>query len=232
VKRVTVLVCVHNDEETIGAALESALDQTCDRETYDILVVDDGSDDGTAELLEGFRSRGIQLVRSDRNRGLVASCNEGLSLIATPFFVRLDGDDALEPASLESLLAASDEHGANVVTSDRWEASPERRKLRRVSSGADVFELVAAGVLLPTELVRELGGYRNLFWEEYDLYLRLLESGRARFAHVGEPLYRYTVGATGQLTSNPEAIERGWSELRELWGDALLARHGLQHAHG
>ena len=114
-----------------------------------------------------------------------------------------------------------------MVTTDRWEISADGAACRRLSEEVTVSELVAAGVLLPTGLVRELGGYRELFWEEYDLYLRLLESGRARFAHVPEPLYRYTVGIAGQLTSDTGAAERGWEELRSLWGDGVLARYRL-----
>ena len=225
--QVTVLVCVHNDEATIATALESALDQTAPRADYEVLVVDDGSDDATPDVLEPFRSRAVEVVRVEHNRGLVPACNEGLSRVSTPFFVRLDGDDGFEPGLIASLLAAADERGANVVTTDRWDVSAVGRAHRLLPSEVTVSELVAAGVLLPTGLVRELGGYRELFWEEYDLYLRLLESGRARFAHVPEPLYQYTVGTAGQLTSDVEAVERGWNELRALWGDAVLARYGL-----
>lgn len=225
--RVTVLVCVHDDEETIEAALEGALDQTVPRSVYDVLVVDDGSDDRTPELLDPFRPRGVDIVRIDANKGLVSACNTGLALISTPFFVRLDGDDTFEPALIERLLGASELEGANVVSTDRWEVSAATSAPKRLSGKPAVSELVAAGVLLPVGLVRELGGYRELFWEEYDLYLRLLESGRARFAHVPEPLYRYRVGELGQLTSDPQAVERGWTELEALWGRPTLARHGL-----
>ena len=95
--RITVLLCVHNDEATIASALESALDQTAPRAVYDVLVVDDGSDDATPDVLESFRSRAVDVVRSERNRGLVPACNEGLSRVSTPFFVRLDGDDGSSP---------------------------------------------------------------------------------------------------------------------------------------
>jgi glycosyltransferase involved in cell wall biosynthesis len=219
----TILVCTFNDEQTIGAAVESALAQTAPAR---VLVVDDGSTDGTPGVLA--RYHGIRVARREQNRGLVFSCNEGLSLIETPFYVRLDGDDALEPGLVAALLGEASSSGANVVYTDRWEVMPDGSRVPRPLDGPlDVAMLVAAGTLFPAELVRSLGGYRDLFWEEFDLYLRLLESGGARFAHVPEPLYSYTVGAHGRMTSSDEAAERGWRELREIWPAEVLERYGL-----
>jgi hypothetical protein len=105
---------------------------------------------------------------------------------------------------------------------------PDGSRVRRSLDGPlDIALLVAAGTLFPSQLVRELGGYRDLFWEEFDLYLRLLESGQVRTAHVAEPLYAYTVGAHGRMTSSDDAADRGWAELRELWPAEVLERYGL-----
>lgn len=229
-KRVTVLVCVYNDEATIGAALESALEQTAPRADYVVLVVDDGSDDGTPAVLDSFRSRGVDVLSAAHNQGLVHSCNEGLAQISTPFYVRLDGDDTFEPDLIASLLTASDEAGANVVTTDRWEDSPQETRLRELSASLEVDELIAAGTLLPTDVVRQLGGYRELFWEEVDLYVRLLESGHCRFTHVSRPLYRYKVGTPNRLTSDLERLSHAWEEIHQAWPDDVLARYRLDRA--
>jgi glycosyltransferase involved in cell wall biosynthesis len=224
----TVLICTFNDGATVGSAIESALVQTAPRESYRILAVDDGSTDATPAVLHGYREEGVDVMRLPRNSGLVTACNEGLRMIGSPCFIRLDGDDRFEPELIESLLEARYICGADLVFTDRWERDAAGvRVLRRLGDLPTVGHLIAAGTLLPTRLVLELGGYRQLFWEEFDLYLRLLESGRCRTAHVARPLYTYSVGANGRMTSDGALVASGWRQLRDEWPLDVLARHGL-----
>ncbi len=223
----TVLVCTFNDEATIAEALESVLNQTAPPASYRVLVVDDGSTDGTAEILAGYSDR-VKVVRLALNRGLPGACNAGLERIATPSYVRVDADDVCDPGLVEALLEAHLLQGADVVSTDRWEEDPDgEREMRTLPDPPQVADLIAAGILLPTELVCRLGGYRQLFWEEFDLMLRLLEAGGVRSAHIPEPLYTYRVGAIGRMTSDSAAAEEGWRELRSLWSAEVLARYAL-----
>jgi glycosyltransferase involved in cell wall biosynthesis len=226
--KVTVLICVHNDAETLPAALDSALGQTLSADAVVILVVDDGSTDGTPEILQEYTTRDsrVAVERRNENLGLVPACNLGLELISTAWFVRLDGDDRFEPELLERLLAEA-QTGSEMVTCDRFDEAPDgTREVRRCSGPGDVGSLIAIGTLFSTPRVRQVGGYRDLFWEEYDLYLRLLEAGSS-WSHVAEPLVVYTVGGSGRLTSDASALEAGWKELRGLWPDGVLSAHGI-----
>lgn len=224
----TVLVCTFNDEATIAEALESVLEQTAPPASYRVLVVDDGSTDGTADIVDACRSDRLEVVRLPRNRGLPAACNEGLERIRAPAYVRVDADDRCDPNLVEALLEAHLLQGADIVSTDRWEEHPGgERELRTLPDPPQIPDLIAAGVLLPSQLVRRLGGYRQIFWEEFDLLLRLLESGEPRCAHVPQPLYTYRIGESGSMTSNAEAVRRGWGELRRLWPSDVLARHAL-----
>jgi glycosyltransferase involved in cell wall biosynthesis len=225
--RVTILVCTHDDGPTLGEALESALVQTAPRSDYRVLVVDDASTDDTPQVLRRFGPAGVEVVRLPVNAGLAGACNAGLERIATPSFVRLDGDDVLLPDAVEALLERADETGADIVSCDRWEEHPAGRRLRVLTEPPEVRDLVAAGTLLPTALVRAVGGYRPLFWEEYDLYLRLLEDADCVQAHVPRPLYVYRVGHAGAMTGDAGAVEEGWRELRGQWPEETLAQYGL-----
>lgn len=219
---VTVLVCTFNDALTLADSLQSAVAQTAAPSRYRILIVDDGSTDATRWILDSYRER-AEVVQMPENRGLVAACNEGLRRIDTPWFIRLDTDDRFDPELVASLLACRDSERADVVFTDRWEQLPDgRRRLRRLAQTSRPHELIAAGTLLPTALVRELGGYRDLFWEEVDLYVRLLETGCCRVAHLPKPLYCYRVDRPDQMTANHEAIQAGWRELRDIWPAEVL----------
>jgi len=224
---VTVLVCTFNDERTIAYALGSALAQTAPPSSYRVLVVDDGSTDATARILDRFRDR-AEIVHLPANVGLTAACNAGLERIRTPSFVRLDGDDRFEPELIAALLATRASSKAEIVVTDRFEQSMTGR-LRRFELGdrPRISQLIAAGALLPTDAVRSLGGYRNLFWEEFDLYMRLLGGGTRTIAHIARPLYVYRVERPDQMTADDEAVRLGWQELRELWPPEALAPHAL-----
>src|SRR5688572_15569872 len=58
--RAAVLVCTHNDETTIAGALDSALDQTARTGSYRVVVVDDGSTDGTSAILRRYARAGVE----------------------------------------------------------------------------------------------------------------------------------------------------------------------------
>jgi glycosyltransferase involved in cell wall biosynthesis len=194
-------------------------------------VVDDGSTDGTPDEIERFRRRvpdRLEVIRLERNVGLVPACNFGLGRVRTPFYLRLDGDDRLDPELVDALLEKSLLESANLVYTDRYEVHGDGSIApRRLPSSLEIGVLIAAGTLLPSRLVREVGGYRDMFWEEFDLYLRLLETGRCRHAHVDRPLYTYKIGEPGRMTSDGAAVDAGWAELREHWPAEVLERYGL-----
>ena len=108
---------------------------------------------------------------------------------------------------------SADREKANFVYSDRIEVMHSGERTVQLGPQPEVGRMVAAGKLLPTGLVRRLGGYRKLFWEEIDLYLRLLESGEVRTAHVSRPLYRYRVGRGGMTEPDAARMLKQKSDL-------------------
>lgn len=94
----SVVIACHNHEGFIREAVESALAQ--DFPAKEIIVVDDGSRDGTPEVLSSFGSA-ITFARFPVNRGAGAARNHGASLAKGKYLVFLDGDDALLPCTLE-----------------------------------------------------------------------------------------------------------------------------------
>ena len=95
---VSFLLAVHNDARFIGATLRSILDQTFD--DFELVVVDDASTDGTADLLRSSGDRRIRYVRNEDNLGQVPSLNVGLKLCRGELVARIDGDDLCEPTRL------------------------------------------------------------------------------------------------------------------------------------
>jgi glycosyltransferase involved in cell wall biosynthesis len=108
--RVTVVVPAYQREAAIAAALASVTAQTY--RGLEVLVVDDGSTDGTAAVVEGLAAadRRIRLIRFDRNQGRSAARNEGMDQATGEFVTFLDSDDLYAPTRIEHLVAAARRH--------------------------------------------------------------------------------------------------------------------------
>ena len=92
---VTVLLPVFNGDRYLRAAVKSILQQTF--ESFELLIVDDGSTDGTEAICRSFTDPRIRVIRHEKNSGLVAALNSVIDLIATKYVARMDADDVALP---------------------------------------------------------------------------------------------------------------------------------------
>src|SRR2546425_10962884 len=181
------LVATCNQVRYLRQALDSLRVQTAPAEAYEVIVINDGSTDTTSKILQEYRSWARVVERE--NRGLVTSCNEGLAMARGRYFARVDSDDFVTPDWLGALLESLERHGdACCAYPDRCELLGEERSYVPADAG-NLYSLEACGVLIRTEALVAVGGFRPFYWEEYDLYLRLRRVGC--FLHVPRPLYVY-----------------------------------------
>ncbi len=204
--RVSVVMPVRDTETYVAEAVESILGQTL-RE-LELLVLDDGSSDGTADIVSELAAADERVrIHAASGEGLVAALNEGCSLAMAPLLARMDADDVAEPMRLarqveameaepELLLLGTavtqiDERGAAFATVS-YPAAPDGELLERNCFAHPT-------VVFRRDAFERAGGYRDLFphAEDYDLWLRLAELGRV--ANLPEALLRYRVHA-GQVT--------------------------------
>jgi glycosyltransferase involved in cell wall biosynthesis len=101
---ISVVMSVHNERSYVADAVKSVLRQTMS--DFEFIIIDDGSTDGTTELLErlAFTDRRIVLVKQ-RQRGQTASLNIGCKLAKHELIARIDGDDLMMENRLERQLA-------------------------------------------------------------------------------------------------------------------------------
>ena len=100
---VSILIPAYNAKEWIHHTIQSAVSQTWPRK--EIIVLDDGSTDGTAEVAGQFASKGVKIA-SRENRGLSAAVNQAYRLCEGDYIQELDSDDILAPDKIERQLAA------------------------------------------------------------------------------------------------------------------------------
>lgn len=101
---ISLILPTFDRRATLPRALASVVAQT--RADWELVVVDDGSTDGTAELFSGARDRRVRFFRTAENLGPAAARNRGLDEARGDFLGMLDSDDELVPSALETLLGA------------------------------------------------------------------------------------------------------------------------------
>lgn len=202
---VSVLLPVRDARETLPACLDSLAAQSLAE--HEVVAVDDGSRDGSGELLEE-RARGDPRLRVRRTpaRGLVPALNEALEAAAAPLVARMDADDLADPRRL--LLQAvrlredpqTDVLGCRIaLLGGRGEGLRpyvewQNSLLTHEAIARDRFvesPLVHPSVMMRTAALRGLGGWRDIPGpEDYDLWLRAFAAG-FRFAKLAETLLQW-----------------------------------------
>ena len=212
---ISVLLPVFNAAPTLDDTLRSLFAQTLVE--FEIVAVDDGSDDGSAELLQRWSAKDARLrVKRGPHRGIVATLNSGLELCRGTLVARMDADDTVHAQRLEKqsrMFAARPELsvvGSLVETVSREEVGEGLRIYEQwLNSLVDHQDIsremfIESPIAHPSAMVRrdeilQLGGYRECGWpEDYDLWLRYHLQG-GRFAKVNEVLL-YWREHPGRLT--------------------------------
>lgn len=226
-KKFTVLMCCYNGERFLRRALDSAFGQTLSSDEFEFLFVDDGSTDSTPKIAKDYMDRpNFRYYRNEQNVGLVASCNRGLDLAKGAWVIRLDADDAFSPDMLKYMRRYGDDKKNDFIYTDRIDVYWDKGEEHYVDlSKFNLFELIATGIMMRKQILLQIGGYRSLFWEEYDLYIRYLQCSKRKVVHIPRPLYHYSI-YHGSMTSRSQKVNEGWEELIKEWGIDILKQYG------
>ncbi len=144
--RISVVIPTHNRAELLPRAIASVLDQTYQR--FELIVVDDGSTDATAEVVAAFEDPRLRYVRRQEAGGAPVARNLGVASARTDLIAFLDDDDRLEPEFLERTVAIFEAAPAELGFS--WSGA---RWVRPNSRGEE--EVLRQGAWQPTFANRE-----------------------------------------------------------------------------
>ncbi|WP_426749440.1 glycosyltransferase [Myxococcus sp. Y35] len=235
VPAVTVLLPARNAEATVARAVRSLLTGTL--RDIRVLAVDDGSTDGTREVLTDLAVEDARVeVLDGGGRGLVAALNLALAQATSPYVARMDADDESLPRRLEASLSAleADPTLGGVGTAvelfrDDQPVSPSLQAYASWLNGlnsADQLErerfiespLCHPSVCLRRDALVEAGGWKDGdFPEDYALWLELLDRGYA-LLNLPEVLLRWRDSNERMTRTDPRyALKRFmWTKARYL----------------
>lgn len=175
---VSAILTTHNRAELLPRALDSVLVQTY--ENMEVVVVDDGSDDDTPEVIEQYSQEfPIKSIRIEESVGACRARNKGIEQASGIFVAGLDDDDKWHEDRIKELVVAYSEEYA-CVTSDTIMVYPKKEAVWKKKKVIDLETLlytnqVGNQVMVRRDRLLEVGGFDpNLAAaQDYDLWIRL-----------------------------------------------------------
>jgi glycosyltransferase involved in cell wall biosynthesis len=234
---ISVVIPAYNRAHLLPRALASVEVQR-PRRPAEVIVVDDCSTDGTADVAERL---GVRVVGHSENRGAASARNSGFRAASQPWVALLDSDDEWLPHHLDTLWRARDGHvlvsGAALACGQdaadvRYHGTPEPRPVSLQSPAAIVYPenfIAASGALVRTAAVRTAGGYKTSlrYAEDFDLWIRILEQGTG--LALPDVVYRWHrhPGQKSRGSDQPRRVQRqivmSYGD-RPWWSERLAER--------
>lgn len=209
--RISVILTVHNDAQHIRKSIQSILDQT--HSNLELIVVDDGSTDGTADVVSRISDPRLNLVSAGRvGRG--KALNAGLAASHAELIAIQDSDDLSHPRRLEVLARAMQNHKIDFLGSSAILFEDQDPEWPLIDDEPRVpidvtLELTMANpiphisLMMRRKVLEDLGGYdekRKVLFD-YDLYIRA--------AAKGHHLHRLPISLAGKRIHAGQQFEKG-----------------------
>jgi glycosyltransferase involved in cell wall biosynthesis len=215
---VSVVIPAYNREASLPRALASVWGQA-PRPPAEVIVVDDGSRDRTAEVAAAL---GARVIRHERNSGAAAARNTGIAAARHEWIALLDSDDEWFPHHLEHLWSIRDGHVLVAGSGYQMREDPRRDSVSNRLLGAETKVLTspaaiiarnpipASAVLARRDAVLEVGGYDTSlgYSEDFDLWIRLLERGTAVLSQTPVMMYHTDADQKSAHGSRPREAQR------------------------
>ncbi|HTZ69822.1 MAG TPA: glycosyltransferase family A protein, partial [Acetobacteraceae bacterium] len=206
--RVSVLMAAHNGNAFIGYTLHSILAQRFS--DFEVVIVDDASIDGTADVVRGFDDKRIRLISTPRNMGPPGARNVGYAACRGEYIAPVDQDDLWLPLRLARQVAYLDRHDEAALVATATDRLVDGKRLAspepvRTSPGFLRWALMTgnplvwSSVMIRRASLHAAGGPFNRedrrFAEDFDLYHRLQRVGT--IGRIDEVLTTYRSHAAG-----------------------------------
>ncbi|MBW1740690.1 MAG: glycosyltransferase [Deltaproteobacteria bacterium] len=233
---------VYNGECFLCQAIQSILNQTFTDFTF--LIIDDGSQDRSSEIIASFRDQRIEYIQNGENLGQTKTLNKGLGLINTKYVVRIDQDDISAPDRLECqvrylesnadvAIVGSWFHVINDANNILFDFCPPTSQRDIVNCFLTYNPFAHSSLCMRTEVVKAYGGYPEDYKYGQDFALLIKIARHNKIAILDKPLVsirwhdQQTIHSiSSQLQKSREMIWSTRSALKSFEYDAVHTLRG------
>jgi len=210
-KLISVIIPTFNQGEFLGRCLRSILNQNIGKNEYEIIVINDGSQDNTLKVLKIYEKE-IKILKNKKNKGLPHSINKGIKEAKGRFIVRLDSDDYVNRNFLYILkIFLEDNPDIDAVSCDYFIIDDKENVLTRKNSSKNP---IGCGIMFRLEHLINLGLYDEKFLVHEDKDLRLRFNEKYKIFRIPLPLYRYRKHH-GNITNNKKQMTQHMNKLKK-----------------
>lgn len=202
---ISILMGVYNEEHSIARCLTS-LQESLEDFIYEIIIIDDCSNDNTVEIIKSFNSNpNIKLYSNEKNSGLAKCLNTSFGHSQYPYLARIDADDVCMKNRFQIQIDFLQKNpnidilGSNAYLMDKKGEVYSQTNVQQTHESILNKMKVRNSLIHPTVIMRrkafeKLGGYDESlrFAQDYDLWLRGIDEGLT-FANLKIPLIKYYV---------------------------------------
>jgi len=213
--KISVVMSVYNGEKYFREAIDSILNQTLT--DFEFIIVNDDSTDSSLEIIQSYHDERIKIINNEKNIGLTRSLNIAIEQAQGEFIARQDADDISLPNRFEEQLKYLEQHqevallGTSIQTiNEDGKITGKRTVLANpTKSLVKVNPFKHGSTMFRSGIVRELGGYNELFryGQDYELWLRIASYYEVR--NLTQVLYK--------LRSHDEAIRFKYGDESALY---------------
>lgn len=224
----------YNSRETVGAAIQSVLFQT--HQNLELIIVDDGSTDGTSETISHFLDERITVIRHDKNQGQGTARNAAIAAATGDWLTLIDADDLWARKRLEILLEAANRLGSRVMIADDiyefYQVDGGIRLWRRVWKQQIGYEETTTKInlasylsykrtvmqpLIPLQVITDykIEYPTDAVAEDLEFYIRLMKVGGLELHLIDFPGYYYR-RTPNSMSTHPERYKLTKNVLKKV----------------
>jgi len=228
---VSIIMAAYNSEKTIATAIRSVQEQTYTK--WELLVINDCSEDHTVEIVSSFVDSRIRLLHNKKNCGVSISRKKGMEIAQGEWIAVLDSDDAWASDKLEKQIKLAKRTGAELIfTGSAFmdnDGNPIDWQLHvpTILSYRELLKqnLVSnSSVLVKADLYRKYYAIGDGMHEDFAIWLGITRDGIKAYG-IDEPLLIYRLAKASKSSNKIKAARMNWNTYRYVGLNPLAASY-------